>query len=73
MRVKIEDKELLYKKSNYSSNPVKEDNSVIEGSFGQEKPITIREMVTRKINKSLCFCLGITIACLLYTSDAADD
>lgn len=62
MRVKIEDKELLYKKSNYSSNPVKEDNSVIEGSFGQEKPITIREMVTRKINKSLCFCLGITIA-----------
>lgn len=24
--------------------------------------MTIREMVTRKINKSLCFCLGLTIA-----------
>lgn len=60
-RVKIKDKEVNYKRSNYSSNPVKE-NPVIEGSFYQEKPMTIREMVTRKINKSLCFCLGITIA-----------
>lgn len=63
MRVKIEDNELLYKqKSNYASNPRINDSSVIEGSFYQQKPMTIREMVTRKINKSLCFCLGIAIA-----------
>lgn len=62
-RVKIEEKdELLYQGSNYTSNPVKEENSVIEGSFYQVKPMTIREMVTRKINKSLCCCLMITIA-----------
>ena len=62
VRVKSEDKELLYRQSNYASTPIREDNSVIEGSFYQEKPMTIREMVTRKINKSLCFCLGLTIA-----------
>ena len=46
-RVKIEEKdELLYQGSNYTSNPVKEENSVIEGSFYQVKPMTIREMVT---------------------------
>ena len=62
-RVKIEEKdELLYQGSNYTSNPVKEENSVIEGSFYQVKPMTIREMATRKINKSLCCCLMITIA-----------
>lgn len=62
MRVKVKEQETSYKRSNYASNTVKESSSVIEGSFYQEKPITIREMVTRKINKSLCFCLGITIA-----------
>ena len=55
------DIELSYKEE-YISNPVKEENPVIEGSFYQAKPITIREMVTRKINKSLCFCLMVTIA-----------
>lgn len=62
MRVKVKEQETNYSRSNYASNPVKENSSVIEGSFYQEKPMTIREMVTRKINKSLCFCLGITIA-----------
>lgn len=57
-RVTIEEQELLYRQS----NPIKTENPVIEGSFYQAKPITIREMVTRKINKSLCFCLMITIA-----------
>lgn len=61
-RVKIEEQQSLYRQSGYVSNPVKEENSVVEGAFYQEKPMTIREMVTRKINKSLCFCLGITIA-----------
>lgn len=63
MRVKIKNQEELYKQqSTYASNPVKEESSVVEGAFYQEKPITIREMVTRKINKSLCFCLLIAIA-----------
>ena len=44
----------------YSTNSLK-DSSVIEGSFYQTKPVTIREMVTRKINKSLSFCLILTI------------
>lgn len=42
-RVKIEEKdELLYQGSNYTSNPVNEENSVIEGSFYQVKPMTIQ-------------------------------
>ncbi len=56
----LEEQEFLYNQS-YNSNPIKEENPVIEGSFYQAKPITIREMVTRKINKSLCFCLMVTI------------
>ena len=35
---------------------------VIEGTFYQAKPITMREMLIRKINKSLCICLLFTIA-----------
>ena len=63
VRVKIKNQEAFYKQQNtYVSNPVKEESSVIEGAFYQEKPMTIREMVTRKINKSLCCCLLIAIA-----------
>ena len=61
-RLTIETQDNLYRQSGYANNPIKEDSSVIEGDFYQVKPMTIREMVTRKINKSLCFCLGITIA-----------
>lgn len=48
----------------YTSNVVKQEqySSVVEGAFYQAKPITIREMVIRRINKSLCFCLLFTIA-----------
>ncbi|MBE7713036.1 MAG: hypothetical protein E7Z87_04770 [Cyanobacteria bacterium SIG26] len=61
-RVKIEEQELLYRKSSYANNPIKkETNSVVEGSFYQVKPLTVKEMVIRKINKTLCFCLGIAI------------
>ena len=34
---------------------------VVEGSFYQSKPLTLREVVTRKINKTLCIFLLITI------------
>lgn len=61
-RVKIKEHESLYRQSSYTHNPIREDNSVIEGSFYQAKPMTVREMVTRKINKSLCFCLGVAIS-----------
>ncbi len=42
-----------------STAPV--SNPVASGSFYQVKPVTIREMVTRRINKTLCFCLLFTI------------
>lgn len=61
-RVKIEEQDLLYNQRSYINNPIKEESPIIEGSFYQVKPMTIREMVTRKINKSLCFCLIFTIA-----------
>ncbi|MBQ8460646.1 hypothetical protein IJ541_11190 [bacterium] len=60
-RLTIEEQELRYKQ-NFVSSPIKDESSVVEGSFYQEKPMTVREMVTRKINKSLCFCLVLTIA-----------
>ena len=60
-RARIEERELLYRQSSYASSPIKESNSVVEGSFYQEKPMTIREVLTRRINKSLCFCLVIAI------------
>ncbi|MCM1338404.1 MAG: hypothetical protein NC191_01895 [Muribaculaceae bacterium] len=61
-RVKIKEQESLYRQSSYAQNPIKEESTVVEGSFYQAKPITVREMVTRKINKTLCFCLGIAIS-----------
>ena len=60
-RARIEERELLYRQSSYASSPIKETSSVIEGSFYQEKPMTVREVLTRRINKSLCFCLIIAI------------
>lgn len=60
-RVRIEEREPLYKQSSYTTTPINDDSSVIEGSFYQEKPMTLRAMVTRRINKSLCFCLVIAI------------
>lgn len=60
-RLKIEEREQLYRQRSYVSEPVREEAEIIEGSFYQAKPMTIREMVTRKINKSLCCCLALTI------------
>ena len=60
-RVRIEEQELLYRQSSYTSSPIKETSSVNEGTFYQEKPMTVREVLTRRINKSLCFCLIIAI------------
>lgn len=35
--------------------------TVVVGSFYQAKPVTVREMIIRRINKSLCVCLLITV------------
>lgn len=60
-RVKIE--EYGYSKNNYATSPIKEDSSsVIEGSFYQQKPITVHEMINRRINKTLCFFLAVAIS-----------
>ena len=58
-----------FAEANYSSNVLKKEqrNSVVAGSFYQVKPITIREMVIRRVNKSLCFCLLVTI-CIAFVS-----
>ena len=60
-KVTVEDIKLSYNKNGYVDNTIQEQTPVIEGSFYQVKPMTIREMVTRKINKSLCGCLILTI------------
>ena len=60
-KVIVEDIKLSYNKNGYVDNTIQEQTPVIEGSFYQVKPMTIREMVTRKINKSLCGCLILTI------------
>lgn len=36
--------------------------SVIEGAFYQVKPVTLQEMINRRINKTLCVILLFTIA-----------
>ena len=48
---------------NYATDAVAQESysSVVEGAFYQAKPITVRALVTRKINKSLCCCLLVTI------------
>ena len=68
-RVTIEQQELLYRQSNYAHNPItqEENNSVIEGEFYQVKPLTVKEMVIRKLNKSLCFCLGVAITITFFS------
>ncbi len=53
---------------NFPKHPVdSRESSVVEGDFYRAKPMTIREMVTRRINKSLCFCLLVTI-CITFVS-----
>lgn len=50
--------------SRYVQNPItktEDSGQLIEGSFYQAKPMTVREMFTRRINKSLCCGLIATI------------
>ena len=56
-------KTFTYQNSGYAVEPVRNSSygAVVEASLYPVKPLTIREMVTRKINKSLCFCLIIAV------------
>lgn len=66
-RVTIEEQELRYNQNSYTQNPISNESSVIEGSFYQVKPLTVKEMVIRKLNKSLCFCLGVAITVTFFS------
>lgn len=41
------------------SNPA--GGTIISGAFYQAKPVTVREMIIRRINKTLCICLLFTV------------
>lgn len=58
-RVRIEQVESY---NHYATEPVVSDNTVIDGGFIQEKPITIQEMFVRRINKALGFCITVAIS-----------
>lgn len=61
-RVKYKEQEFSYTQNSYIQNPIKEEqSSVIEGEFYQQSPMTVKEMIIRKMNKSLCCCLLATI------------
>ena len=59
-----------YEQYEYAENPIKEDNSVIEGYFPKERQmeLSIKAMAIRKINTTLCGLLGvlITLAFISY-------
>lgn len=60
--IRIDSHSQSYEK--FSQNPSKKEDAsgqLLEGSFYQSKPLTVRAMLTRRINKSLCFCLLVTI------------
>lgn len=59
-RVRIEQTEKYT--GNYVSDTIIAENTVIEGGFIQEKPITIQEMFVRRINKALGFCITVAIS-----------
>ncbi|MGN0031542.1 MAG: hypothetical protein ACI37Q_06275 [Candidatus Gastranaerophilaceae bacterium] len=61
-RVRYKEQEFSNLGNGYAQNPIKEErSSVIEGDFYQQSPMTVKEMVIRKMNKSLCGCLLVTI------------
>ena len=62
-RVLNRTKSLKSKNSSYSSEVINNrvSDSISDGALYQQKPVTVREMVTRKINKTLCCCLLFTI------------
>ncbi len=64
---RVVSKKYQHRQNNYVGNVIKNDNPVIEGGFYQTKPMTVRTMLTRRINKSLCCCLLVTICVTLVS------
>lgn len=62
-RVLNRTKTIKSKNVNYNSEVINNrvSDSITDGSLYPQKPVTVREMVTRKINKTLCCCLLFTI------------
>ena len=59
-RVRTEEfEQVSYSQRGYVSNPVREENQVIEGYF--QKEISQKAMAIRKVNKTLCGLLGIAV------------
>ena len=59
-RVRTEEiEQVSYSQRGYVSNPVREENQVIEGYF--QKEISQKAMAIRKVNKTLCGLLGVTV------------
>ena len=59
-RVRTEEfEQVSYSQRGYVSNPVREENQVIEGYF--QKEVSQKAMAIRKVNKTLCGLLGIAV------------
>lgn len=68
-RVRIEQSQSYRQQQDraYATDSIRNDNTVINGGFIQEKPLTIQEMFIRRMNKALGFCILVAI-CVAFVS-----
>lgn len=62
-RVREDEYKYSYNQTEYTENPIQQENPVIEGYFPKEKQmeISIKAMAIKKINTTLCGLLGTLI------------
>ena len=65
-RVRI-DQTTIYTDRNYHTDVISTENTVIDGGFIPEKPLTMQELFVRRINKALGFCISVAI-CVTFVS-----
>ncbi len=65
-RVRI-DQTTRYTDRNYHTDVISTENTVIDGGFIPEKPLTMQELFVRRINKALGFCISVAI-CVTFVS-----
>lgn len=65
-RVRI-DQATRYTNRNYHTDVISTENTVIDGGFIPEKPLTMQELFVRRINKALGFCISVAI-CVTFVS-----
>jgi len=51
----------------YGTSEISNENTVIDGGFVQENPLTIQGMFIRRMNKALGFCITVAI-CVTFVS-----